>query len=269
MSIQSTGPVFSCGGNTFITDCKNYSGTYIYDVYGNRKGKTDALMWYAVCYENTVYFSNQNCNNYLYRMNTDSGLTEKAVDVPCKNLVGYNGHILFIDEKNGGIWAYNCKTWAMYKAADIQAESFTVLGSDIYYTSKGTIGCYSLVSKTDKTVANVAAKGLNCYGNYLIFSDFKKKGALSLLNPANGQLFVVGAITTDSFAVYENYVFASNETEGKSINRIDISKGEILRIYGDAAYEICACGGFLYFQNDQKDWCRMTVSGESFTKISF
>ena len=269
MNNQSTGAVFCDGNITYITDCKDYSGTYIYDVYGNRAGKIDALMWYAVKFENNIYFSNQSCNDCLYRLNTQTGVVEKAADVPVKNLVLYNDHILFIDERDLCIWAYNCRTWSMFKAAEVAAQSFTLVEGVVYYSSKTGIGSVNLATRHQGMICPSVTGGLDVLGGYIVFSDIAKGGCLMMLSPSTGQLFNVSSIMTDSFAIYGNSIFASNENEGKSISKIDVQSGSIIRILGESAYNLTVCGNFLYFTDEQKNWCRMTTSGENFTKIVF
>lgn len=267
MSINSL--ICSCKGDTFITDDKGYTGTYVFDIYGNRRARIDALMWYMCEIENNIYFSNQSCDNYLYKYDMQTGFCERVAEVACKNLLRYGKYLIFIDEKSSLITAYDTETPRIFSVSATKVESLVMASGKLYYSSKNGIGVYSFADNSEKSLVNAAAENLCVYGENLLFSDFRNNGSLTMLDTKSLQRYTIGNVCADSIAVHGSFVFAANDMEGKAINRINLSKGEILRIYGDAAYSLHVSAEHLYFQTADKTWNRMTVSGDSLTRISF
>lgn len=266
--ISNCGLVVGCNGKTYLTDIKRYSGTFVLDMFGNvERVISDALMWYSAVDETDIYFSNQKYQNYLCVYHTATGQLGLVKELACKNIVKHEKKLYFIEEESKNIMCYSIVNGSTEKISDTKVEVFSVCGEIIYYSSVAGTGVIHLGNRVERAILSSVAETLGFWNQMLLFSDFNGNSVLSIYQPSDGGFFRIEAMKTDSFLTFENYIYAIHKTEGNSLCRIDISKGEIMRIYGESVYNLHIVGTDLYFTDVYNDWCRMSVTGDSFVKI--
>ncbi|MBQ7040065.1 MAG: DUF5050 domain-containing protein [Clostridia bacterium] len=267
-SISNSGLIAGCGGKTYITDIKRFSGTTVVDMFGNSENVIpDALMWCSVCVGQYIFFSNQKYNNSLCVFDTQAGQLKQLSGTACRNLVKYENDLYFIDESNKTLMVYNLNDGMVKQFSDSKIEVFAIYGDALYYSSATGIGMINMKTKAEYAVLSSIGENLGGWNGMLIYSDFKNNGVLSVYNLSDGSFFRIEAVWAESFVTYENYIFAINRKEGNSVCRIDIAKGEIMRIYGEVAHNLHILNSDLYFTDKNDNWCKLSVTGDDFCQL--
>lgn len=267
-NIINSGLVTTVGGLTYLTDVKNYSGTYVVDMFGNvEKVINNALFWYGVNIGKYIFFSNQMKNNSLYSYNSQNGEIQQVNEISCRNLIKHENDIFFVDDSSKNIMKCNVNNYIIEQFSDNRVEIFSIAGNALYYSAATGIGMIDINTKKEYGVLSSVANIIGCWNNMLVYSDFKSEGVICVYNLLDGRFFKIDSICSESIVTYENYIFATNIKDRNSIYRIDISKGEVLRIFGDSAFNLHVSGSEIYFTDREDNWCRISVFGDNYMQI--
>ena len=263
MNISNGGLITKHQNRLYVCDLENYQGTYILSDEGNTLGIIDSVMWFAAPLGGHIYYSNQKDNDYLYYLDIQSLAESRLLKRPCSYIAFFEDKLYFLDETDTMIYKFDTNTDKLTPVIKETVFSFILHGGVIYCTfAKGLLE-YDLRSNRSTIRTNNVPLCLNYTPSGLIFADRSNDLALSNLNTGQKELKKLGQIKTQSIIADENYIYAANLLDNRSIVRVDIHNGEAIRFCGEKADKLHILDNYLYFQNqnDKNAWHKMPLSG--------
>jgi len=247
----------------YVCDLENYQGAYIFDESGDILGKIEGLMWFAAPHGAHIYYSNQKDNDYLYCLDTKSQSESCLLKRPCGNIVVFDDRLFFLDETDSLIYEFNAQKAKIVSLIKEKVYSF-ILYEGIFYCAftKGLLE-FDLQSGKSAILTDHIPMCLSYTSNGLVFADRSNDFALSGLKQGQNEPAKINNIKTQSIVVGDQYIYAANLLDNRSIARVDINSGEVIRFCGERADKLHIIDGYLYFQNqnDKNAWYKMPLSG--------
>lgn len=263
MSTSSGGLINVFNNELFVCDLEKYTGTYILSEAGNVMDQINGLMWFANQIENNIYYSNQKDNDFLYCLNTENWAEKCVLERPCGNIVAFGADIFFLDEIKSLVYRYEPQTDKMVLFIKEKVSSFILHNGAMYYASERNLKKCCLFGGKIENLADCVPVRMTISRNQLIFADKANHFVLSCLDLVSGNLNKIEKIKTQSIVADEEYIYAANLLDNRSIVRVGILTGETIRFCGEKADKLHILQQYIYFQNqnDKNTWYKMPLAG--------
>lgn len=247
----------------YVCDLENYQGTYILDEDGGMAGKAGGLMWFAAPHGGNVYYSNQKDNDYLYCLNTESLSETRILKRPCGFITVFADNLFFLDETDSLIYEFDLKTDKIAPAMQEKVTSFILCGGVFYCSSSKGLLEFDLRSRKSARLTEHIPLCLSHTSCGVVFADTSRDFSLSILEQKQSEPKAIGSIKTQSLVAGEDYVYAANLQDNRSIVRLSLSGSDAIRFCGEKADKLHIIDDYLYYQNqnDKNAWYKMPLSG--------
>ena len=256
-------PIFNYQDRLYVSDLENYRGTYILSADESIIGMVNGIMWFAAPHNDHIYYSNQKDHDFLYCLDTQSQSESCILKRPCSYITAYADKLYFVDETDSRLYLFCLQTGKATPLLKEAVYSFILQEGKIYgSTAKGLIEC-DLDNPKGSLLTDHIPLCLNYTSSGFIFAARNSDFYLSALKPGQNEPEKIGCIKTQSIAIGENYIYAADLLDNRSIVRVDMISGETIRFCGEKADKLSIIDGHLYFlnQNDNNAWHKMPLSG--------
>lgn len=269
-NLQSGGLILKVGESLFITDIKNYSGTYSLE-----RGKAQAepihyegLFWFMNESGNFLYYSDQLKGNALCKLDIVKQHPEVLLDKPCYQAQRYEDWIYYIHEEDH--YLYRCATNGKrdMRLIDEQVESFLLYEGQIYYATPRGIKRSTETGEAREQISELVASSMIRMGTKLCLADKKNRHRLTLIDLETHTTTAIDSIDALSISTDGRYIYCANRLNDGSIYRVDPVHGGSIRICGESADYLHVLENDLYFCSG-REWYRISLFGGEAEPITF
>lgn len=253
-------------GSLFLTDLRNYSGTYVLNEETGETALAEGVFWFMNSTYDSIYYSNQAQGNRLYRMDIASQVSSQLTDRPVYGLTRSEDWLYYISETDQKLYRCLLNGKNETRITDEPVESFLVEGERIFYVTQQGIRACSVTGSGRELISDLVAVHMIKTGNKLVFADKRNRYLLTLLDLHSGETQVYEDISPSSLNTDGRYIYCANRSNENSIYRIDPESGSKIRICGEAADYLHILEDRLYFCSRQ-EWYRMSLSGGQAAKV--
>ncbi len=270
MSVSSnSGNAFSCCGNIFLADLKNHAHTAIFDRNMNLVQKFNFNAWFMCELSGNLFFCDRTRDNGMYAYSTSTGECSQLNTTPCSNIKTYNNDLYYVDEKSSCLIKYNILDGNSDIVLHDKIKNYCIDDNKIYYLTDDNIRVFDLKLCSSQKFAPVKARNIMEFNHMLVYADNQRDGVLSVIDVSSSGVFQIDTVKAESFATSGKYIYATNKIDNGSIIRIDIFKGEIIRVHGSASFNLHCMDEYVYFLDMQGTWNRLPIAGGVVEKIGF
>ena len=263
MNVSNGGLIAQLNGNLYVCDLHQYSGTRVFSSDGVSVWDTHTMMWFAASDGHGIYCSNQRDYDFLTYIDGKTMTEKRLLDKACANLIVHNDRVLYIDEEDGLVYAYDPVKEKSALVINEKVFSFILSDDSIFYTSESGLKRFDYPNgRTDK-LKECFPVCLNYSVGRLIFADKRKAYVLCCYDMNQNRLEAYDNIRTQSVITTGEYIFASHLSDSNSIVRVSLLTGESIRFCGERADKLHIIEEHLYFlnQNDNNAWYRIPIAG--------
>ncbi|WP_410771622.1 DUF5050 domain-containing protein [Fontibacillus sp. BL9] len=265
-NIHSGGLALKKEGNLFLTDLRNYSGTFLQKEETGDMTLVDGVFWFMNPSYDAVYYSDQAQGNRLCRWNMASQTSEMLLDRPVYGLIRSEDWLYYVSETDQKIYRCLLNGKNESRITDEPVEAFVVEGNLVYYATQQGIRSCSPTGSNRELVSESAAVHLIKMGHRLAFADKKNRYLLSVFDLHTGETQVYEDISPSSLNTDGRYLYCANRSNENSIYRIDPETGSKIRICGESADYLHILDDSIYFCS-RLEWYRMSLSGGQAAKV--
>lgn len=269
-NLQNGGLIVKAGEAIFITDIKNYSGTYSLDRENAQAEPIhyEGLFWFMNEAGHSLYYSDQLKGDVLCKLDIVKQQVEVLLDKPCYQLRRYEDWIYYIHEEDHRL--YRCATNGKHdmKLIDEYVESFLLYEGQIYYATSSGIKRSTKSGEDRERISELTTSSLVRIGNKLCFPDPKNRHRLMLLDVESQTVTIVDNMDVLSMSTDGRYIYCANRLNGNSIYRVDPVHGGSIRICGENADFLHVLDNDLYFCSG-REWHRISLFGGEAETITF
>ncbi|MEK4104058.1 DUF5050 domain-containing protein [Paenibacillus sp. FSL R10-2791] len=269
-NLQSGGLILKADESLFITDIKNYSGTYSLDRANDQAVPIhyEGLFWFMNEAGNFLYYSDQLKGNVLCKLDIVKQHSEVLLDKPCYQLQRHEDWIYYIHEEDHRL--YRCSTSGKrdMRLIDEHVESYLLYEGQIYYATPNGIKRSTESGEASEKISELVTSLLIRIGNKLCFSDAENGHRLTLLDLERHTVTMVDNIVALSISTDDKYIYCANRLNDNSIYRVDPLHGGSIRISGESADYLHVLDNDLYFCSG-REWHRISLFGGEAETITF
>jgi hypothetical protein len=232
MNISNGALIVKHDDRLYVCDLENYQGTYILGEDGGVEGKIDGLMWFAAPYGNNIYFSNQRNYDHLYCLDAQNLSVNCILKHPCSYLTIFADKLYFLDETDSLLYEMDLKSNRINPLIKDKISSFILCKGACYCACAKGLLVFDLRSGKSTWPMEHIPLCLDHTPGGLIFSDTSRGFVLSSLKTGQREPEVVGCVKTQSLVTAEEYIYAANLSDNRSIVRLTLGGGEAIRFCG-------------------------------------
>lgn len=269
-NLQNGGLILKAGDSLFITDIKNYSGTYSLDRANDQAMPIhyEGLFWFMNEAGNFLYYSDQLKGNVLCKLDIVKQSSEILLDKPCYLLQRHEDWIYYIHEEDHRL--YRCATNGKrdMQLIDEHVESFLLYEGQIYYATPSGIKRSRESGEDIERISELATSSLIGIGSKLCFPDPQNRHRLTLLDVESHTVTMVDNMDALSISTDGRYIYCANRLNEGSIYRVDPVHGGSIRICGENADFLHVLDNDLYFCSG-REWHRLSLFGGEAETITY
>lgn len=269
-NLQSGGLILKAGEALFITDIKNYSGTYYLDSENAQAEPIhyEGLFWFMNETGHFLYYSDQLKGNALCKLDITKQYTEVLLDKPCYQPLRYEDWIYYIHEEDRHL--YRCATNGTRDSKLIgeQVDSFLLYEGQIYYATPNGIKRCSETGEAREQISECITSMVIRIGTKLCVADTKNRHRLTIFDIESHTTTTIDNMEALSISTDGRYLYCANRLNEGSIYRLDPLYGGSIRICGDSADYLHVVENNLYFCSG-REWYVISLLGGEAEPITF
>ena len=261
-NLNNGGLIMQAGESLFITDIKNYTGTYSVPITRPDAEPIhfNSLFWFMNEAGNFLYYSDQLKGNALCRLDIEQQKEELLLDKPCYQLLRHEDWIYYIHEEDHRLYCYTTNGKRNTKLIDEHVDSFLMHEGLLYYaTPRGIFSCTE-TGGAQEGINGTVTTGLIKVGDKLVYADNRNGYGLTLFDLKGNETTVIDNIDATGINTDGRYIYCANRLNNRSLYRIDPVLGNSIRICGESADYLHVLGNDIYLSSDRV-WHRLSLLG--------
>ncbi|TYQ16045.1 UNVERIFIED_CONTAM: uncharacterized protein DUF5050 [Acetivibrio alkalicellulosi] len=265
-NLENGGLVLKVDDKIYISDIKNFSGTYVIDNTDEIHLISEGVFWFMNFFDSHIFCSEQKKDNSLMKFDVNYSSEEIILNVPCYGLYGSDKYYYYINEVDRKLYRCFINDRKEELIVDDQVICFCVSNRVLYYSTSKGIQSYNLDSEDKEHISDSHGINMMILSKSMLFTDVSNDYLLTTIDLETGRIDAIEDIYPGSINTDGKYLYCTNRKNSSSIYRIDIDRKNSIRICGDSGEYLHIIDDEIYFCN-KLEWYKMSKLGGQPNKV--